>query len=147
MFENLGNALALLRELRRVSQAEVARRAGIGKSQLSKYENGKEQPKLDSLEKVLNVLRVGPVGLFTVVAVLDGWNAETGGEGEAHVAPSLAPRWPGIGFPAVDQAFESTLGDLLILQRSMLETVLRSGAAGRRGSEGSGPDFGLASRD
>jgi transcriptional regulator with XRE-family HTH domain len=147
MFENLGNALALLRELRRVSQAEVARRAGIGKSQLSKYENGKEQPKLDSLEKVLNVLRVGPVGLFTVVAVLDGWTAETGGEGEAIAAPSLAPRWPGMGFPMVDEAFEATLGDLLILQRSMLETVLWPGAAGRRGYGGGGPDFGLASRD
>ena len=37
----------------------MARLAGIGKSQLSKYESGKELPKLDSLEKVLLVLNVG----------------------------------------------------------------------------------------
>ena len=59
MFANLGRTLSLLQELRGKSQARVAREAGIGKSQLSKYENGKELPKLDSLEKVLNALEVG----------------------------------------------------------------------------------------
>ena len=71
MFENLGPALGLLRELRQYSQAEVARRAGIGKSQLSKYECGKELPKLDSLERILNVLRVGSDGFFSTLAVIE----------------------------------------------------------------------------
>src|SRR4051794_17681514 len=39
MFANLGLALTRARERRGVSQAKVARLAGIGKSQLSKYEN------------------------------------------------------------------------------------------------------------
>ena len=53
MFERLGLCLRTFRELSGKSQASVAREAGIGKSQLSKYENGKELPKLDSLGKVL----------------------------------------------------------------------------------------------
>ena len=56
MFEHIGLALKVLRELKGVSQAGLARKAGIGKSQLSKYENGKDLPKFDSLEKVLAAL-------------------------------------------------------------------------------------------
>ena len=56
MFQNLGNTLALLRNLRRKSQAQIARDAGIGRSQLSKYENGTELPGLDSLSSILGAL-------------------------------------------------------------------------------------------
>jgi len=41
MFENLGPILTFLRELRGYNQSKVARVAGVGKSQLSKYERGK----------------------------------------------------------------------------------------------------------
>ncbi|HEX3526255.1 MAG TPA: helix-turn-helix transcriptional regulator [Thermoanaerobaculia bacterium] len=71
MFSNLGKTLARIRELRGKSQTAVARLAGIGKSQLSKYESGKELPKLDSLEKVLLVLNVGHFELFRMLALLD----------------------------------------------------------------------------
>ena len=71
MFVNLGRTLSLLRELRGKSQALVAREAGIGKSQLSKYENGKELPKLDSLEKVLNALKVGYFEFFYTLYLVD----------------------------------------------------------------------------
>jgi transcriptional regulator with XRE-family HTH domain len=71
MFANLGLALARIRERRGVTQTQVARLAGVGKSQLSKYENGKELPKLDSLEKILLVLNVGHFEFFRVLAVLD----------------------------------------------------------------------------
>lgn len=71
MFVNLGRTLSLLRELRGKSQALVAREAGIGKSQLSKYENGKELPKLDSLEKVLGVLEVGHFEFFYTLYMVD----------------------------------------------------------------------------
>jgi len=71
MFANLGVALARVRELRGVSQTKVARLAGIGKSQLSKYESGKELPKLDSLEKVLLVLNLGHFEFFRMLALLD----------------------------------------------------------------------------
>ncbi len=53
MFDHLGKALSLLRSLRGMSQGRVARSAGLGKSQLSKYESGRELPKLDSLARIL----------------------------------------------------------------------------------------------
>jgi transcriptional regulator with XRE-family HTH domain len=71
MFANLGVALARVRERREVSQAKVARLAGIGKSQLSKYESGKELPKLDSLEKVLLVLDIGYFEFFRMLVLID----------------------------------------------------------------------------
>src|SRR6202007_3472415 len=61
-----------LRELRGKSQSRVAREARIGKSQLSKYENGKELPKLDSLEKILRVLKVDMFEFFYTLYLVDG---------------------------------------------------------------------------
>src|SRR5262249_13699245 len=124
MFRNLGHTLALLRDLRRLSQATVARRAGIGKGQLSKYESGKELPKLDSLEKVLTVLGVGAGGFFSLLAVVEDWVAALDRE-EKTAAASLPPPLPGTGFAEVDQAFKSTLCELLTLQRSVLEILMR----------------------
>ncbi len=72
MFANLGRTLSLLRELRGKSQSRVAREARIGKSQLSKYENGKELPKLDSLEKILRVLKVDMFEFFYTLYLVDG---------------------------------------------------------------------------
>ena len=71
MFRHLGLTLALLRGLRRRSQTDVAREAGIGKSQLSKYEGGKELPKLDSLAKILDVLDVTPLGFFYTLDLIE----------------------------------------------------------------------------
>src|SRR5947208_15554846 len=103
MFVNLGRTLSLLRELRGKSQARVAREAGIGKSQLSKDQNGKELPKLDSLEKVLNALKVGYYEFFYTLHVVDRRAAalargDAGGEtdpagngrGESLYMPPLA---------------------------------------------------------
>lgn len=73
MFRNLGLALQTLRQLREQSQSAVADAAGIGKSQLSKYENGKELPRLDSLAKVLHVLGCSPLKLLEIAELLDEW--------------------------------------------------------------------------
>jgi transcriptional regulator with XRE-family HTH domain len=71
MFANVGKALIRLRERTGFSQAAVARKAGCGKSQLSKYENGKELPKLDSLERVLDALGVDYIMFFWIVNTTD----------------------------------------------------------------------------
>lgn len=71
MFEHVGLCLRTFRDLSGKSQAGVAREAGIGKSQLSKYENGKELPKLESLAKVLAVLDVSPLTFFYGVDVIE----------------------------------------------------------------------------
>jgi len=80
MFDNLGRALYLLRDLRGLNQVTVARQAGLGKSQLSKYEAGKELPKLDSLAKVLSVLGIGPAQFFFAMNYMDRCTATLGGE-------------------------------------------------------------------
>jgi transcriptional regulator with XRE-family HTH domain len=142
MFVNLGRTLSLLRDLRGKSQAQVAREAGIGKSQLSKYENGKELPKLDSLEKVLSVLQVGQFEFFYTLHLVDGRAAalartRNGAEDLSlwdHPDDPLDPLY----FPPLlkghallaentDQAFTRVMADLLVLYRRVFEQVVRSG--------------------
>jgi transcriptional regulator with XRE-family HTH domain len=134
MFANLGRTLSLLRELRGKSQARVAREAGIGKSQLSKYENGKELPKLDSLEKVLNALQVGYFEFYYTLHLVDRRAADLGrAEERAATADpaSLAsgdplympPLYDGNSLLAgtTDQAFSQVFTDLLLLYRRVFE--------------------------
>ena len=77
---NVGRALALVREFRGLSQAELARRASVGKSQLSRYESGRELPKLDSLSRLLTSLGIGFLELFYIVRLLDHLESELGSE-------------------------------------------------------------------
>lgn len=129
MFANLGLTLSLLRELRGKSQARVAREAGIGKSQLSKYENGKELPKLDSLEKVLRALEVGHFEFFYTLYLIDERASDLtrgrGAERQATLVPPLS------GGPLLsdltDQAFSKIFSDLLVLYRRVFEQIIFSG--------------------
>lgn len=43
----------------------------MGKSQISKYENGRELPKLENLGKIIAALDTAPQNFFRVVALLD----------------------------------------------------------------------------
>jgi transcriptional regulator with XRE-family HTH domain len=58
MFDHLGDALTVLRLLRRLSQSELAERAGIQSNQVSRYEKGTVQPQLSQLTKLLEALGV-----------------------------------------------------------------------------------------
>jgi transcriptional regulator with XRE-family HTH domain len=142
MFTNLGRTLGLLRELRGKSQARVAREAGIGKSQLSKYENGKELPKLDSLEKVLIALKVSYFEFFYTLHLVDRRASELepvgNGDGEAPgpeplPLPSFLPGKTLLD-DTTDQAFSQVFTDLLLLYRRIFQQrVLPSGGpAGER---------------
>jgi len=142
MFVNLGRTLSLLRELRGRTQAWVAREAGVGKSQLSKYENGKELPKLDSLEKVLLVLEVGHFEFFYTLYLVDRRAADLNrgaGKGADTAEPSLddEPVYPPPifkGHPLLseptDQAFTRVFADLLLLYRRVFEQVVLTGMNG-----------------
>jgi transcriptional regulator with XRE-family HTH domain len=138
MFDHVGLALSLLRELRGKSQARLCREAGIGKSQLSKYENGKELPKLDSLEKVLNALKVGYYEFFYTMHLVDRRASDlakgdltheeaTESHGEPLYVPPLFSGGSILAEPA-DQAFSQVLTDLLILHRRLLEQMVFSTA-------------------
>ena len=139
MFVNLGRTLGLLRELRGKSQAHVAREAGIGKSQLSKYENGKELPKLDSLEKVLNALDVGHFEFFYTLYQLDDRAAELARLGDRRSPPPapLLKAHPLLA-ESTDQAFTRVFSDLLFLYRRVFEQVVFAGGSGLKGADDAG---------
>lgn len=139
MFDNVGKTLTLLRELRGRSQAWVAKEAAVGKSQLSKYENGKELPKLDSLEKVLLALDVGHFEFFYTLYLVDrratdlhrregktepqGAETEPALDGEAAFMPPLFKGHPLLS-ASTDQAFTRVFTDLLVLYRRVFEQIL-----------------------
>lgn len=79
MFETLGLTLRVFRELSGWSQAELARKAQLGKSQLSKYEQGKELPKLESLRRIITALETTPLVVFYVSSLLSRGTGLSGG--------------------------------------------------------------------
>lgn len=54
----LSKALRLLRESRRLSQAELARRVGIDRATMNRYEGGSIRPGVERLAHILEVLEV-----------------------------------------------------------------------------------------
>jgi transcriptional regulator with XRE-family HTH domain len=128
LFKNVGRTLALLRELRGKSQAQIASDAGIGQSQLSKYETGKELPRLDSLEKVLTILDVGFFEFSYTVHLFDQRIGSLGVLPNDMDSASLAV-WATGGLshlsPETEEAFGAVFSLLLRLYRQVFETVVR----------------------
>jgi transcriptional regulator with XRE-family HTH domain len=121
MFRNLGRTLQLLREERGWSQADLARKAGIGKSQLSKYENSKEQPRLDSLEKILAALAVRYIDFFTTITFLDEQLERLSSPSPPEVS---VPQVSGLLSDEVNQAFERVSRGIFELHRSVLQQLV-----------------------
>jgi len=113
MFQNLGSALRLLREQKKKSQAQLARETGVGKSQLSKYESGKELPKLDSLARLLVTLEVGYENFFSTLSSIDQalYSREAG-----TTLPS--PALPSLGLEEADKAFSQVFKWLMVLHQA-----------------------------
>ncbi|HEX6198819.1 MAG TPA: helix-turn-helix transcriptional regulator [Thermoanaerobaculia bacterium] len=57
-FRGLGKALRWIRQRQGKKQYEVAEAAGITKAMLSSYENEKQRPALDTLERILDALEI-----------------------------------------------------------------------------------------
>jgi transcriptional regulator with XRE-family HTH domain len=105
MFAELGRTLRALRESKGLSQAELARRAGLGKSQISRYEREKELPRFESLEKLLGVLGADPLTLFYTAHLL---------RHRAEISPIgiMITTTPLLDDPALE-TFRSVFGHLL----------------------------------
>jgi len=121
MFGNLGRTLALLREMRGYSQLALSREARIGKSQLSKYENGRELPKLETLERVLSVLDVQPISFFYTVAMLDSLVGRL--DDPTELPPLPLPLT--LLQPNLDELFSVTVGQFLRMHRLQTEVQAR----------------------
>ena len=63
-FAELGRTLRIFRDRAKLTGAEVAERAEMGKAQLSKYEIGAELPNLRTLAKLIDALEVEPLWFF-----------------------------------------------------------------------------------
>ncbi len=111
----LGPTLALLRDRKGLTQAEASRRGGLGKSQLSKYEAGKEVPTLASLVRLLRVLGVGLAEFWYTVHMLKDLPPSPGQPVE------LIPR--GL-LPQLDDSFGEVLKALLRLHRDAVAHLL-----------------------
>jgi transcriptional regulator with XRE-family HTH domain len=127
MFDNLGRALYLIRDLRGLSQAEVARRAGIGKSQLSKYESGKELPKLESLRKVLKVLEIGPFEIFYTMHLIDlqALKLDLTQEAKLQALPPLVFPIQGVIGDSTEEAFQRLFKEVISLYHSVFIDKLK----------------------
>lgn len=122
-FSNLGRTLFLLRDLKGTSQSALAKAAGVGKSQLSKYENGKELPRLDSLDRMLAALGVGYLEFFYTMAMVDLREEGLGDSPtlESPLVPKLSLTLNG----EIDGSIEAIISQLMRLQRLVWEkTVL-----------------------
>lgn len=125
MFRNLGLALSLLRELKRLNQMQLAREAGVGKSQLSKYENGRELPKLDSLERILRVLDLGHTEFFQTLDLIDRRERDLAAAGDSKgYGVLVAAR--GLLSEDTERTFSRLAGDMLDLHASVVHDRLRS---------------------
>lgn len=131
-FRNLGRSLTLLRDLRNVSLRATARKAGVGQSQLSKYENARTLPRLESLEKILKALGVTPLDLFNAMALFDLFEEEmrSGFRKESMVFNILHTR--GIIGDSVSLAIRRVVDDLVILHTEIMTAAIRPGIEERQ---------------
>lgn len=64
MSSNFSTLLKEVMNKKSVSQAQLSELTGIGKSSISQYLSGKNEPKIDTVEKIANVLNVSAAYLI-----------------------------------------------------------------------------------
>jgi transcriptional regulator with XRE-family HTH domain len=71
-FVKLGEALRWLRDRRGLSQADLAQRASLTPSSLSRYESGRAMPSLERLQRLLEALDADVLQLGLALLVCQG---------------------------------------------------------------------------
>jgi len=97
VFDQLGHALRQLRLTRGLNQKELAKAAAITGPMLSAYENGKTNPEVKTLDKILDGLGASLADLDWALRLVN--KKQTRGEGPAE--KGRPGRWP-TGVPRVD---------------------------------------------
>ncbi len=100
VFQDLGKALRWLRTRQDRKQYEIADEAGITKAMLSAYETGKQNPSIETLEKILGALNLDLLALHKALQVNQGDEARSAIGTWSGTYPSSSSR--GRGYPAVD---------------------------------------------
>lgn len=122
---HLGGAIRELRLEARLKQIEVCRRIGMTAPQISRYENSRETPALESLVKILGAIGAD---LCDLQRVLEAAAVEAT-PGEAAVESEVAAAAPAAG--------EATPGETAILARVKEVAVDEARDEGDRRIEGS----------
>lgn len=112
----VGAALRLLRERARMSQDQLAKAAGIGGAQVSRYERGFRAPQLGTLDALLTGLGAS---LHDLADALDQVNGRTNRVSESVIAERL---------PGYSATVYRTLADIL----ERMEVLERATETSRR---------------
>lgn len=94
-FRGLGKALRWIRQRQGKKQYEVAEAAGITKAMLSSYENDKQRPALDTLERILDALGIDLDYLAHAIRMARQEEDRQAGGRRESPAPMPAPFSPG----------------------------------------------------
>lgn len=139
-FDELGRALRWVRTRQGKKQYEVAKSAKVTKAMLSSYENQKQRPTLETLERLLEALEIDLEQLaYAIRAVRDEDRRSAGEEPEEEPTPTSSvylgsdPLYPGgqelhrtLGLPGpLEPAQEQAVQQILQGFHSLLRYVLR----------------------
>jgi transcriptional regulator with XRE-family HTH domain len=137
-FEHLGQALSLLRNLRRMSGQELADKSKLSGSRISLYENNQRLPELPSLAKYLEGL---DATLFDLVLALDSVQRSAKYLRRAEAAErldedgDLLVLWPGKGGMLAPRTLSSLcdqmMGQVWRFHQQVREVVLGQAARSR----------------
>ena len=82
MEKAFGMALRRLRQQRGLTQAQLASRAGCSKSQISKYETGKGNPRIATVARLANSMGYSLSDLFRLMHLMAKGLADDDGDSE-----------------------------------------------------------------
>ena len=86
----------------------------MGKSQVSKYESGRELPKLHTLAALLEAVGVGVFEFWYIVSLIDGGEAQLGQADQSILPmPPLPLSGPGLMSSETDIAFKRLMDDVM----------------------------------
>ena len=113
VFGHIGLTVYLLRQLKGMSQRDLATRAGFSVSQVSKYETGNCLPNLPSLERLLAALDLSPLAFFYANHFIEELS-------DAFARGKAAPGAAKPSRKSLERIFQQTITNLLTLYRGLV---------------------------
>jgi len=120
--EDWAPTITLLRALRGWSQTQLAEASGVDKSQISRYEQGREVPSPRTQERLAAAVGLPPVLLATMTAFIHRLREAMAGQGSAAAelpdSTGLSPETKRTVLEALDRAAFQARAELRLRARS-----------------------------
>ena len=134
-FDGLGRALRWTRQRQGKKQYEVAEEASVTKAMLSSYENDRQRPTLDTLERILAALDIDLDYLAYAIRSVRQQSGEDAGESERELPSGAGPpldveRLLGLR-RRLEPEEERAVAQMIDGFHSLLRYMLRGGGADR----------------